>query len=738
EGLISGFLPFIWLGDEDLGLSWFSESDKNWFNAQTDRVTEIAREGGKVALRLHLVSSPIEMAPGGKKTDGIQMFSPERGPLGDLSYAFGLQATPVKPVVKDAWDYRICHAGNYGIEASPAGALSTLIYQAEGNIDIDRGTLEFWIKPLFDPLQAKADQTLFVIQLSNGNQVRCCWQDRKLWLLMRRKSKTFLKLSAQPIWRRDEFHHFVLTWGERIRIYSDGKLIAKKTHHGLLHGDPTGGSIAFGGPGSYFIIDEIRISDVVRTDEEISFAAAGNAPALDEHTLLLDHLDESFEPGVIQHLDGSIPKGMPATRPAKVAGAGGIIPTHPPGVAMFTAGKFSNGLQLGLDRPVLDYLAGLGVRTICFHEHWTEIEGYTSTTRSAELRNLVKACHERGIQLLLYFGFMISDIAPEWPRYRDEVLTSKDDAGSDLEIAPQPRQKYYSVCYRSVWQDFLAHGIARLMDEFGVDGVYLDGTGNPQRCVNIQHGCGYVRPDGSVAPSYSIWATREMMRRIYTIVKSRKPDGQVNVHNSTCMTVPTLAWATGTWDGEQFPGYGLGDGMFATEVLPLDVFRTEFMGHQWGVPAEFLCYERPFTYNEACAITLLHNVLVRGNGPGPNLELESKLWRICDEFGMKEADWLPYWRNSEYVNISPKDAFASLYRHPKNGVLAIISNLGQNATTVRMRLNLDGLTLPSDLVSRDALTGGAVPFENSKIDLDLSPLGYKIIWIQPRMKRIPP
>jgi len=104
-----------------------------------------------------------------------------------------------------------------------------------------------------------------------------------------------------------------------------------------------------------------------------------------------------------------------------------------------------------------------------------------------------------------------------------------------------------------------------------------------------------------------------MVRRIYTIVKGKKPEGQVNVHNSTCMTIPTLGWATSSWDGEQFGS--IARGADVTALLPLDAFRCEFMGRQWGVPAEFLCYERPYTTHEAFSFTLLHDVLVQRDPP---------------------------------------------------------------------------------------------------------------------------
>jgi hypothetical protein len=166
------------------------------------------------------------------------------------------------------------------------------------------------------------------------------------------------------------------------------------------------------------------------------------------------------------------------------------------------------------------------------------------------------------------------------------------------------------VCLSSAWQDFVPYGVARVMDELGVDGVYLDGTSHAYACRNLAHGCGVLRPDGSIAPVFPIFAARSAMRRIYSAVKSRQPDGQVNTHNSTDMVMPSLGFSTSTWDGEQFAGMKAGTP--AAEFLPLDAFRTEFMGHQWGVPAELLCYvNQPLKFREAWALALIHDVPVR-------------------------------------------------------------------------------------------------------------------------------
>jgi hypothetical protein len=69
------------------------------------------------------------------------------------------------------------------------------------------------------------------------------------------------------------------------------------------------------------------------------------------------------------------------------------------------------------------------------------------------------------------------------------------------------------------------------------------------------------------------------------------------------------------------------------------------------VPAELLCYNRPYTYHQALSFSLLHDVLVRGN-LGGSLELESKLWHAMDDFGRDQAKFIPYWESSGCVRTS--------------------------------------------------------------------------------------
>ena len=691
DGYHGPFKPVFWLGDEWRGFCWFSESDRNFFNEEDANVVDIGRQGDVVMLRVNIIGKPQTISR-------------------PLDYTFGFQATPVKPMSPDVWDYRIMHAGNYGIEERPFFKPATISYPAEGHLDLERGTFECWIKPHFDPdpdfdpndpKRAALNRSLLDIELGNDCHVGFYWNidDRGMRLYYKQGTSYPLLLSTHPKWQAGQWHHVAFTWGEASRVYLDGEKVAERAFEGLLPGDLPNAKITLGKRPCEMDIDELRFSSVARESFDLS-----EPPQADEVTLLLDHLDEDF-----------VPDGRKRTSPAR--GDGGTATG-----GIFGVGKFGQALALhdaGRKMTYLDYLSECGVRTICFHEHWTDIQSYPATTHTEQLHKLVKGCHDKNIQLLLYHGYLMSNIAPEWDNYHEECLVYPRRG----EYAREPEQKAYIVCFRSAWQDFIADGLDKQMTEFGTDGVYLDGTSEPWGCKNVRHGCGYMKPDGAIGTTYSFFATRAMMKRIYTIVKQHNPDGQVNVHQSTCMTIPTLAFATSYWDGEQFGS--IERGPYALEVLPLEAFRCEFMGHNWGVPAEFLCYNRPYTYHEAMAFTLLHDVLVR-----QNLAEQTKLWRAMEQFGRKQATWLPYWENQQYVRTNSPDVKVSIYNRPGQGFVAVISNLGAGERTARVSFDLARLEQSGDLIAYDILHDEEIPVRGGRLTVPLKSLDYVVVWLR--------
>ncbi len=711
-GFFEDFRPFLWVGDEERGLCGFCEHDRNLVPSLEQPGPDFSQGGDVIVVHSRLVERPLTLGTYSRAA---------------LRYMLGFQATPVKPPEKDAWEYRTVHAGNYGMETLPTDEPATLTYQAERNIDFAHGTLEFWARPLPRGDAPDPDQTVVTIAAGNGKRASIGWTHGGTRLLL-----TVGDLTAEgemPPLPTDRFTHFALLWPDPIGVCVNGEPVAELPGESLVDGSPAGGSIVFGAAGGHIVVDEIVISAAAYSAEELREAVLRKrAPEKDPHILLVDHLDQPFAPGAIEYLDARR-AGLPGTSPTIGRGQGIIGRRGTCTFARFRRGKSGTALQLGLHLAPLEMLARLGVRTLCFHGHWTDIHSYTRTEQAEQLRSLVKACHERDIQLLLYFGCLLSSLAPEYEPWAAEWLAMPRRGYREHCHHPLPLQDIYIACPASPWQDFVVQGIADLMDEFDIDGVYLDGIANPPECYNLRHGCGHIGDDGLAHPSYPFLEARRMIRRIHTVVKQRKPDGQVNIHQSACMAIPSLGWATSYWDGEQFTG--ISPDTFPLDALPLDTFRAEFMGHQWGVPAELLCYEQPFTFRQACAVSLLHDVPVRANGLGPSLRQNSKLWRLMDRFGRKQARWLPYWRNSAYVSVEPDDVFCSIYIHPRNGVLFVVSNLSRASAHVRLRLNLQALGLSDETTVKHALSGKDLSQVEGNIAFDLPSLDWRILWASP-------
>ncbi len=317
---------------------------------------------------------------------------------------------------------------------------------------------------------------------------------------------------------------------------------------------------------------------------------------------------------------------------------------------------------------------------------------------------------------------------PAYGGYHGPVSPHYEGArtGSQTVVEQCPKSKAF--------QDATIHSLARRFDEYGEDGVYLDETATIAACENMLHGCGYRTEDGSIRKTFPVFACREFMKRIHTVVKGRRPDGVLDVH-SWAMNPAGLAYADILWTGEQWwhlKNTGAKDGYVSAE-LPLDMFRTAFMGYQFGMPAETLSY-RLGSRMKVSATSLLHDVPVRPRTQSKEyLGIMSKLWKVREQLGAKEAEKLFYWNNQDYVHVSPEKCYALLLKHPRNGVLAFITNLRPDAASVSVEFNLDKLGLRGKTLDVfNALTDEPVAMTvDGKVSIPLGSEEWIYVWLRP-------
>lgn len=382
----------------------------------------------------------------------------------------------------------------------------------------------------------------------------------------------------------------------------------------------------------------------------------------------------------------------------------------------------------GKPLPKLDRAAELGVKTVAFHEDWAPMENHPATSEEPQLKALVDACHQRGMKVLLYFGYEMSSLAPEWAEMADSSLVKDAKGLAHAGWHRLPEQRDFRVCYQSRYQEVIVDGVRRLLDRPGIDGVYLDGTIQPWACANEAHGCGYRTADGVLHPTYPIFAVRRLMQRLYSMIHPR--GGLINAHQSTCCLTPTLAFVHSYWDGEQFCGGELAGDPLAK--LPLAAFRAEFMGRNFGVPCEFLAYERPpkWMFDDALAFTMLHDVRVRPHGSGRLLEQMSKIWDVMTQFGVGEAKWHPYWDNAKLVSTQPEAVKASLYARPSRALMVVANLSAAEAKSAEVTVDCARLGLSATAKARDTLTGQTLPFDHGRLVLPLAPMRMRLLRLE--------
>ena len=324
----------------------------------------------------------------------------------------------------------------------------------------------------------------------------------------------------------------------------------------------------------------------------------------------------------------------------------------------FLAAPFGDTGEVTYDR-----LRRLGVNTLYIHEKWNDLQNSPLlTTRTARrLRTIISECHARGIKVIPYFGYEMSSLAPNFYETRNEYWRYSKDSCRGAWYR-QPPQRDIRVCRKSSFSEFFVEGVARLMDEYGFDGIYLDGTAYAAACMNGAHGCGFTDAEGKRHPTYPVYGTRRIMKLLHREIVEKR-GGIINCHAGSAFNMPALSFATSLWDGEVFQTIFL-HGRIA--ALPDAYFRALYTGRNIGVPIYMLTYCNPpvWDFHMALSTALPFGIIPKTNDAGEPLEEMAAIWRAYDAFGVGDAEWIPYYAGEDIgASVSDERVLVSAYRH---------------------------------------------------------------------------
>jgi len=280
---------------------------------------------------------------------------------------------------------------------------------------------------------------------------------------------------------------------------------------------------------------------------------------------------------------------------------------------------------------------------------------------------------------------------------------------------------YYNMCPASQAANYYLYRFKELLKTLKLKGVYFD-FGTADRCSNRYHGC---------TGGYTILAKREFYKRIAGLLAdANNGHYTICVHNSESAQIPTLTFATHFLNGEGLRQASSSTFHFGKDILDtytIADFASEHSSLPWGVtssiyiPADPLApqyggdkeggntpqekYKFRMT-KAAMAGALIHNTIPSDSRI--HFGWYDKLIRFYEDFKVNQAEFMPYWRNSDYVRVvQGKDIYVSFYRHhDKKELLAVISHVSKEHLDqdVMVEFNPAKLGLTKLTAARELLT----------------------------------
>ena len=240
------------------------------------------------------------------------------------------------------------------------------------------------------------------------------------------------------------------------------------------------------------------------------------------------------------------------------------------------------------------------------------------------------------------------------------------------------------LCPASGAKRYYLYKLRQMLKAYDFGGLYYD-FAQVRLCTNHLHGC-----DGR----FPLLAMRDFYRGVAAVfVESGHPNYRLVGHASEAVQLPATAYLTHLYDGEHFRQMTSGvyhDGKDIIDSFPEDYFDSEFSSLPWGVTQSIYMAVDPLlpqfgggkeevdAYMQRITMSFLTQSLQRNTIPGMgrgHYGLFDKLVRIYANFGVPDADFFPFWRNGDMVQVVQGDGVrCGFFRNKEKHILMLISN----------------------------------------------------------------
>jgi hypothetical protein len=358
--------------------------------------------------------------------------------------------------------------------------------------------------------------------------------------------------------------------------------------------------------------------------------------------------------------------------------------------------------------------------------------GYAEAADPEAFTARVRALHDKGLKVLPYSCLSYFSMgAPEWLWFQKDWLNPESiifDSSADVAMYGKGGRIRAVFPQAPFFADFIVWKNMEFLKKYNLDGLYHDNV-LVDGCSQASAGDGWTDASGKRHPSYPVLATRSLYRRLYAAVHAAKPDAILMGHMSGKMWIPVLAYEDCTLDGENFIGKVKESYM---DVMPLAMFRAEFMGRQWGLKPFFIpefdnkAIAEVTPTRELLAILILHDA---GVWPGCNANEVREIYDKLAAFGYGDADFIPYFDAEPPAATNMKGVYVSVYKRPDGRALAFVANLSKEDCTGSISFDEKRIGFPIKSISswRDT---APVQVEGHTVNLTVPKRDYRMLLLE--------
>ena len=396
--------------------------------------------------------------------------------------------------------------------------------------------------------------------------------------------------------------------------------------------------------------------------------------------------------------------------------------------------RFAFGLQASPVRPVERDWRRLRLSGVPGTAYliWTNPKdmiwfGYPRARDPKALKARIDDFHRRNVTVVPYScPFLLSINSPESTLYGAEWLRlGEGDSGSG-DVVRMGGCAQYVPPSGPHYADFTLWAHHKFVTDIGWDGLYFDHS-NVKALDYAPAGCGYVR-DGARLPTYPILATRDILKRMYTMLKEISPRHWLMIHTSGAAILPMHGFADIRALGEDL-------GMRLTRKPDYHAILTEaeWRAIQCGDPYGFSnillpklpkkAWDDPAPTQQVMGLILLYNMdLWGGYSHAPS---RGAMRKACNRFGIIGAEFIPFWRNPPRVKATDPSVRVSVYRQPRR-VMLVLVNKSPNPVATRVEFQPFALGLSDAAPWRDLLADKPLKPGSA---IELAPGNYRLIQI---------